>query len=146
MNSRVTVKDIAAMLLIIISFTATGVMIKNEDYKYALVSLSFAAVCVLIAFVIIIIEDNDKILDLSNPSLRNPRKSSNSAGKVKYIDRLTPDMIGGKVKSSKNKSKNEDLYLVDANDDFYESVGNMRVYQRGEDIELFEDDETEEFR
>ena len=31
MNSRITVKDVVSMLLIIISFTATGIMIKNED-------------------------------------------------------------------------------------------------------------------
>lgn len=28
MNSRITVKDVVSMLLIIISFTATGIMIK----------------------------------------------------------------------------------------------------------------------
>ena len=145
MNSRVTVKDVVAMLLIIVSFAATGIMIKNEEYKYALVALSFAALCVLFAFVIIIIEDSDKILDLNNPNLRNPRKSSNSGGRVKYIDRLTPDMLAGKGKTGKRNSKNEDLYLVEDNDDFYESVGNMRVYQRGEDIELYDEDETEEF-
>lgn len=142
MNSRVTIKEIVSMLLIIISFAATGIMIMNEDYKYALVALTFSAFCVLMGFVVLIIEDGDKILDLSNPSLRNPRKS-NSSRRVQYISRLTPDMMGRKSKSkSKGKSSDDDLYLEEiSDDDFYESVGNMRVYQRGEEIDYHNSEE-----
>lgn len=142
MSSKVTIKDVIAMILVIVSFTTTGIMIKNEDYKSALLALSVSAFFVLIAFVIIIIEDGDKILDLSNPNLRNPRKSSNSAGKVTYVNRLTPGMAGGKSKSGKkNRDSSDDLYMMNGGDDFYESVGNMRVYQRGDDIEIHDDDE-----
>ena len=131
MNSRVTIKEIVSMLLIIISFAATGIMIMNEDYKYALVSLAFSAFCVLIGFVVLIIAEEDKILDLSNPSLRNPRKSS-SDRRVKYISGLTPDIMNRKSKStSKDKSLKKDLHMEDEVDnDFYESVGNMKVYRR----------------
>jgi hypothetical protein len=142
MNSRVTIKDIVSMLLIIISFGTTGIMIMNEDYRYAIIALSFAAVCVLIGFAVIIVEDGDKILDLSNPSLRNPRKSG-SDRRVTYISGLTPRMMGEKSKSnSKNKSSRDDLYLGESNgDDFYESVGNMRVYKRGEEIDYHNSEE-----
>lgn len=140
MNSRVTIKEIVSMLLIIVSFAATGIMIRNEDYKYALIALTFAAFCVFIGFTVLIIEDSDKILDLSNPSLRNPRKSASNK-KVKYISRLTPDMASGKKKSGKSE---DDLYLVEddsSSGDYYESVGNMRVYKRGEKIEYHDSDE-----
>ena len=133
------------MFLVILSFTVTGIMIMNENYEYAIVSLCVAAFCVLAAFVAVIAGDEDKILDLSNPSLRNPRKSG-SGKKVRYINRLTPDMAGGrgKLKSGQSSSDNDDLYHMNTEEDvdFYESVGNMRVYKRGEEIERFtEDDE-----
>lgn len=147
MNSRVQFKEILAMFLVILSFTVTGIMIMNENYKYALVSLCAAAFCVLIAFMAVIAGDEDKILDLSNPSLRNPRKSGSSK-KVRYINRLTPDMAGGsdKSKSRKNRMDNDDLYLMNTeeNDGFYESVGNMRVYKRGEEIERYTDGNEED--
>ena len=141
MNSRVTIKEIVSMLLIIVAFTATGIMIMNEDYKYALLALAFAAFCVLLGFAVIIADDSNKILDLSNPSLRNPRKSGNNK-RVKYIRRLTPDMAAGKNK--KSKSSDDSAYPMDEQeniDDFYESVGNMRVYKRGEKIEFHDKDE-----
>lgn len=142
MNSRVTIKEIVSMCLIIISFAATGIMIMNEDYKYALIALTFSAFCVLMGFVAFIIADDNKILDLSNPSLRNPRKSG-SDKRVKYISGLTPDIMGGKSKSGKkNKSSKKDLHMQEANDsDFYESVGNMRVYKRGEKIDYHDSDD-----
>ena len=142
MNSRITVKDVVSMLLIIISFTATGIMIKNEDYKYAMLSLTFAALCVLIGFGVMILEDADRILDLSNPSLRNPRKSGSNK-RVKYISRLTPDMAAGRNNpKAKDDVYNDDLYLEEADtSDFHESVGNMRVYKRGEEIEYHDDED-----
>ena len=142
MNSRVTIKEIVSMLLIIISFATTGIMITNEDYKYALIALAFSAFCVLIGFVVLIISEEDKILDLSNPSLRNPRKSG-SDKRVKYISGLTPDIMNGKNKSvSKKKSSKKNLYTENTNDnDFYESVGNMKVYKRGEKIDYRNSDE-----
>lgn len=117
-------------------------MIMNEDYKYALVALTFSAFCVLMGFIALFIADDNKILDLSNPSLRNPRKSS-SDKRVKYISGLTPDIMGGKNKSGKkNKSSKKDLYMQEVNDnDFYESVGNMRVYKRGEKIDYHDSDD-----
>ena len=138
MNSRVTIGEIVSMLLIIISFAATGITIINGDYKYALIALTFAAFCVLVGFAVLIIEDSDRILDLSNPSLRNPRRS-NSGKRVKYITRLTPEMTSEKT----SKKYKDDLYLVDDDDEgeLYESVGNMRVYKRGEKIEYHDTDE-----
>lgn len=143
MNSRVTIKEIVSMLLIIVAFTATGIMIMNQDYKYALLALAFTAFCVLIGFAVIIVDDLDRILDMSNPSLRNPRKSGSNK-RVKYISRLTPDMAAGGRR--KSKSSKDDLYVTDVDDkvdDFYESVGNMRVYKRGEEIEFHDRDEEE---
>lgn len=142
MNTRVTIKEIVSMFLIIISFAATGIMIMNENYRYALAALTFSAFFVLIGFVVLIIEDGDKILDLSNPNLRNPRRSG-SDRRVTYISRLTPDMMGRKKKSkSAQKSSQEDFYLEEnGDDDFYESVGNMRVYQRGEEIDYHNSEE-----
>ena len=143
MNSRVTLKDAVSMILIVVSFVATAVMIKNEDYEYALIALTFAAFCVMIGFIVLIVEDGDKILDLSNPNLRNPGKS-NSGKRVQYISRLTPDMMGKKkTKTSKTKSKygNSDFYMEGLENDFYESVGNMKVYKRGEKIEYHNDED-----
>lgn len=145
MNSRITFKEILSMSLVILSFAVTGIMIMNENYKYALVSLCAAAFCVLLAFVAVIAGDEDKILDLSNPSLRNPRKSS-SGKKVRYISRLTPDMAGGRNKSNSGRDNHDDFYRTNSEepDDFYESVGNMRVYKRGEEIVRYTDDEEED--
>ena len=97
-----------------------------------------SAFCVLVGFAVLIIEDSDRILDLSNPSLRNPRRS-NSGKRVKYITRLTPEMTSEKT----SKKYKDDLYLVDDDDEgeLYESVGNMRVYKRGEKIEYHDTDE-----
>lgn len=144
MNSRVTFKEILSMFLVILSFLSTGILIMNENYKYALIALCAAAFCVLLAFAAVIAGDEDKILDLSNPNLRNPRRSSSSK-KVRYIDRLTPDMAGGRGKS-KSKKKDSDsagTYPVNMQEteDFQESVGNMRVYKRGEEIERYTDKE-----
>lgn len=138
MNSRVTFKEILSMVLVILSFMVTGIMIMNENYRYALIALCAAAFCVLIAFIAVIASDEDKILDLSNPSLRNPRRSS-SGKKVRYIDRLTPDMAKEKEKSKRNDKIDDNRYSTNTqvNGDFYESVGNMRVYKRGEKIERY---------
>lgn len=134
MDSRVTFKEIIAMCLVIVSFAITGIMIMNEDYKYALIALCGAAFCVLLAFIAVIIGDSDKILDLSNPNLRNPRKSNNGK-KVTYISRLTPDISSGKGLKKKRRELDESNSYSEVGGDFYESVGNMRVYQRGEEIE-----------
>ncbi len=139
MNSRVTFKEMISMCLVITSFTITGIMIMNENYEYALVSLSAAAFFVLIAFVAIVAGEDNKILDMSNPSLRNPRKS-NSGKKVRYINRLTQDMMEGRKSSNKNSDRNLYSGNTDSGEDFYESVGNMRVYQRGEEIDYHDDE------
>lgn len=141
MNSRVTFKEIIAMCLVITSFTVTGIMIMNENYKYALISLCVVALCVLLAFLAIVIGEDNNILDLSNPSLRNPRKS-NSGKRVTYISRLTPDMASGNRKSRKNGAGNMYQDTLADDGDFYESVGNMRVYQRGEEIEFHDDEDS----
>lgn len=146
MNSRITFKEILSVSLVILSFAVTGIMIMNENYKYAIVSLCAAAFCVLLAFMAVLAGDEDKILDLSNPSLRNPRKSG-SGKKVRYISRLTPDMAGGRNKSNSGKdNSNDDFYRMNSQepDDFYESVGNMRVYKRGEEIVRYTDDDEED--
>lgn len=142
MNSRITVKDVVVMILIIVSFTSTGIMIKNEDYKYAMLSLTFAALCVLLGFGVLILEDADKILDLSNPNLRNPRKSGSNK-RVKYISGIRPDMTGSKRDlKSKKDMYNEDMYSDESyNSDNFESVGNMRVYKRGEEIEYHDSED-----
>lgn len=142
MDSRITFKEIVAMCLVIVSFAVTGIMIKNEDYRYALVALCMAAFCVLLLFVFIVMGDSDKILDLSNPSLRNPRKSNN-AKKVTYVNRLTPDMAKGRKTGKNKKSDVDDTDYSSVGGDFYESVGNMRVYQRGEQIEYSNEDEDD---
>lgn len=147
MNSRVTFKEILSMFLVIVSFLTTGILIMNENYRYALIALCAAAFCVLLAFAAVIAGDEDKILDLSNPNLRNPRRGSSSK-KVRYIDRLTPDMSGrkDKPKSKKNDSGSADTYPINIQDteDFHESVGNMRVYKRGEKIERYTDKDEED--
>lgn len=142
MNSRITVKDVVVMILIIVSFTSTGIMIKNEDYRYAILSLTFTAFCVLLGFGVLIAEDADKILDLSNPNLRNPRKSGSNK-RVKYISGIRPDMAGSKKDLKMKKDLyNEDMYSDEAyNSDCFESVGNMRVYKRGEEIEYHDSED-----
>ncbi|MBQ3584211.1 MAG: hypothetical protein IJA27_05820 [Lachnospiraceae bacterium] len=147
MNARITWKEIFTIFLVIISFTVTGILIKNENYDYALISLCVVAFCVLIAFMAVLAGEDDKILDLNNPSLRNPRKS-NSNRNVRYISRLTPDMAGGKKKKAGKDSQGsayDDIPSMDfgSGGDFYESVGNMRVYRRDEEIEMAQDEDED---
>lgn len=151
MDSRVTFKEMLAACLVITAFTVTGIMIMNENYQCALVALCAAAFFVLLLFLALVAGDADKILDMSNPSLRNPRKSGTSKRKVTYVDRLTPDMsFGGSMTkvSKKNfpkpgrKAEDSDNFRTeDMGGDFYESVGNMRVYKRGEEIEMNNEDD-----
>lgn len=184
MRSRVSFKEIIAMFFVIISFAATGIFIINENYRYALGGLTCVACFVLIAFLVVMADDSDSILDLTNPSLRNPRKAG--SGKVQYISRITPDMkfgksdgkdsgrfsdkssdkssakFGGKS-SAKSSGKSNTKFTgkftekpMDSNyesnleddfegsfdeDGFYESVGNMKVYKRGEKIEYHDTNE-----
>lgn len=144
MDSRVTIKEIISICLVIVSFTATGIMIMNEDYKSALIALCVSAFCVLLAFVSVILGDSDKILDLSNPSLRNPGKVSKKSKRVTYVDRVTKDiaLTNGprKGRRGSGSSRSSSDYTA-VGGDFYESVGNMRVYQRGEEIEFNNDDD-----
>lgn len=161
MDSRVTFKEIIVMCLVITSFTVTGIMIINENYKIALISLCINSLCVLIMFLMIASAEEDRILDMTNPNLKNPaRKRSNSKKKVSgSIDfsvnknEKTAGALGksGNGKRRKNgaqinKNSYENSYkMQDMDGDFYESVGNMRVYKRGEKIELHNDEEDENF-
>ena len=140
MDSRITFKEMLTLFLVIISFTVTGILIKNENYEKALIALCVTAFCVLLAFIAVIISDGDKILDLSNPSLRNPRKSK-SAKKVTYVDRLTADLARSGSRRGKRKGNSGAGFYQGGMDDFYEGVGNMRVYKRGEEIEYNNDDD-----
>lgn len=129
-----------AICLVIASFAVTGIMIKNENYEYALIALCVTAFCVLLAFIAVIAGDSDKILDLSNPNLRNPRKSK-SPKKVTYINRLTDDLARTGSGRNKKRSKTSGNTYQSTGDDFYEGVGNMRVYKRGEEIEYNNDED-----
>ena len=140
MDSRITFKEMLTMCLVIVSFAITGIMIMNENYKYALIALCASAFCVLLAFIAIIAGDADKILDLSNPNLRNPRKS-NSGKRVTYINRITPDLGGTGNSKSKKKRNSQNNSYQNVSEDFYEGIGNMRVYRRGEEIEYNSDED-----
>ena len=140
MDSRITFKEMITICLVIVSFAVTGIMIKNENYEYALIALCVTAFCVLLAFVAVIVSDGDKILDLSNPSLRNPRKSK-SPKKVTYVDRLTADLARSGSGRTRKKGKSSVSSYQGGADDFYEGVGNMRVYKRGEEIEYNNDED-----
>lgn len=192
MDSRVTIKEMLAFGLVILSFTVTGIMIMNEDYKKALVSLAIAAFWVLVSFVAVIVGDDNKILDLSNPSLRNPRRSKNSSvkdftgimsgsvnnlseagvnpkksrnntskkrkksGRVTYVTSLVPKeddyeeigfdnskaILQTEIKTRKRGQTNIDFNLSESQEftGYGESVGNMRVYKRGEKIDFKEEE------
>ena len=158
MDSRVTFKEIIVMCLVITSFTVTGIMIINENYKIALISLCITSLCVLIMFLMIASAEEDRILDMTNPNLKNPaRKRSNSkkkvSGSIDFSVNKKQKTAGasGNGKRRKNgaqinKNSYENSYkMQDMDGDFYESVGNMRVYKRGEKIELHNDEEDENF-
>src|SRR5574344_772700 len=108
MKSRVSFREIIAMFFVIISFATTGIFIINENYKCALGGLASVAFFVMIGFIVVMADDSDKILDLSNQSLRNPRKSG-TGSKVQYISGITPDMKIKKTKGKNNKKIDYDL-------------------------------------
>lgn len=54
MDSRITFKEMFTICMVIISFTVTGIMIKNENYENALIALCVTAFCVLLAFIAVI--------------------------------------------------------------------------------------------
>jgi hypothetical protein len=119
---------------------ALAMAVKNENYEHALIALCVTAFCVLLAFIAVIVSDGDKILDLSNPNLRNPRKSKPS-GKVTYVDRLTADLARSGTRKGKKRGKSGSRSYQGGMDDFVEGVGNLRVYKRGEEIEYNNDDD-----
>lgn len=212
MDSRVTFKEIIVMCLVITSFTVTGIMIMNENYKMALISLCITSLCVLVMFLTIVSAEDDRILDMTNPSLRNPGRaakknrrvisgssvmmripkektwnelleendsqlekkkesnkntgsnknagsnknvgSSKNAGSNKNTGNNKNNGNNKNAGNSKNTGNNKNTrndrttraagYMMqDMGGDFYESVGNLRVYKRGEKIELHNDEEDE---
>ena len=140
MDSKVTFKEIIVMCLVITSFTVTGVMIMNENYRIALISLCSTSLCVLIMFFTVMSAqeaEEDRLPDMSKRNEQHGiteytvRKKS---GRKKKLNNVT---------DYSHYNDDNDYMFRDTSGDFYESVGNMRVYKRGEKIELHNDEEDE---
>ncbi|MCI8669452.1 MAG: hypothetical protein HFI34_08050 [Lachnospiraceae bacterium] len=122
MNSKIRFIEVFFMLLVILSFAATGIMILMGNQDYSIIALAVTSLLVLIEFYLVLTGSSGRVLDLSRTGLRGKQ--------------------GGKYSG---EAYGEDMFMGEYGDpDGFagEGVGNMRVYQRGEQIDYADSEEN----
>lgn len=127
MNSKIRFIEVFFMLLVILSFAATGIMILIGNHDYSIIALAVTSLLALIEFYLVLTGSAGRVLDLSRTGLRGKqggRYSGEAYGKDVFSGEYG-DMDG----------------LEDMGGFTGEGVGNMRVYQRGEQIDYADSEE-----
>lgn len=121
MNSKIRFIEVFFMLLVILSFAATGTMILMGHPDYSIIALAVTSLLVLIEFYLVLTGSAGRVLDLSRTGLRG-KQGGRYAGET-----YGEDIFGGEYGDLEG--------LGDMGGFSGEGVGNMRVYQRGEQID-----------
>lgn len=121
MNSKIRFIEVFFMLLVILSFAATGTMILMGHPDYSIIALAVTSLLVLIEFYLVLTGSAGRVLDLSRTGLRG-KQGGRYPGET-----YGEDIFGGEYEDPDG--------LGDMGGFSGEGVGNMRVYQRGEQID-----------
>lgn len=73
MNSKIRFIEVFFMLLVILSFAATGMMILMGNQDYSIIALAVTSLLVLIEFYLVLTGSAGRVLDLSRTGLRENR-------------------------------------------------------------------------
>lgn len=132
MDSKVSFKEIFFIIGIILSFAITAIFISQENYQKSLITLTCAAAFVTLEFWAALSDNSSRVIDLRGAG---PRTAKKNKGKVTTYNSLTKE--GASNSFLGYDGDLEDVYTENgkAGDEFYESVGNLRVYKRGEKID-----------
>ena len=127
MNSKIRFIEVFFMLLVILSFAATVMMILMGNQDYSIIALAVTSLLVLIEFYLVLTGSAGRVLDLSRTGLRGKQGGRYSG------DAYGEDMLTGEYGDPDG--------LGDMGGFAGEGVGNMRVYQRGEQIDYADSEE-----
>ncbi len=127
MNSKIRFIEVFFMLLVILSFAATGIMILIGNHDYSIIALAVTSLLVLIEFYLVLTGSAGRVLDLSRTGLRGKQGGRYSG------EAYSEDVFSGEYGDMDG--------LEDMGGFTGEGVGNMRVYQRGEQIDYADSEE-----
>lgn len=122
-DSNIKISEAIAIVLTLILFTITGLSILKESYDRAMIAWVGTSIMVFVDFCMVLGKNRGKVLDLRRSAQKGPKASYQNPygqeGTAGYDDYGDMDSYAGFSG---------------------EGVGNMRVYQRGEQIDYKDSD------
>lgn len=117
MNLKVRTIEVFFMFLVILSFASTGILIMMGQYDYSMILLVVTSILVLTEFYLVLSGSVGRVVDLSRRGRQEGKYGAQSVGNLYGVQYNDLDELG-------------DLGEIGG-----ETVGNMRVYKRGEKID-----------